>query len=181
MKLFSAYAVAIVLMASSSTAQADECWVGDDDFFPLVIAEERDQGFAGMIQPTSGSMRNGQKLILSSDQECDVGWRLESSGAAKLFHTSEDPSICLQAGGRGKNMNSLTSGTKMRIYPCDVGNDLQRFIWGNGECHGAIKLEGRDDLCMTWRGVVAHLDSDPIILVECDKLDQKRANGWWAA
>jgi hypothetical protein len=181
MNLFSTSVVAIVLMASASTVQAEECWIGDDDFFPLVIAEERDRGFAGMVQPTSRTMRNGQKLILSSDQECDIGWRLETSGAAKLFHTSEDPSLCLQAGRRGEDIDALISGTKMRIYPCDEGNDLQRFIWGNGGCNGAIKPEGRDDLCMTWRGVVANLDSDPIILVECDKLDKKRAAGWWPA
>lgn len=181
MNLFSVLVVAtIVLMASTSTVDAQqECQIGDDDFFPLVIAEEREHGFAGKVMPTRRSIRTGQELILSSDQECNSGWRLETSGAAKLFHTSEDPNMCLQAGHGG--VTTLTSGTKMRIYPCNVNNSLQRFIWGNGKCSGAIKPQGRDDLCMTWRGVVANLDSDPIILVECDKLDTKRAADWWAA
>jgi hypothetical protein len=132
MNLFSISVVAIVHMASASTVQAEECWIGDDNFFPLVIVEEHDHGFAGVVQLLSCMVRNGQNSILSSDQECDIDWRLETSGAAKFFHISEEPSMCLQAGCRGEDINNLISGTKMQIYPSDEGSDLQRFVWGDG-------------------------------------------------
>lgn len=182
MKLSSTTSTALAIAFLAAFPSTSACWIDDDDFFPLAIAQDQDHGFAGVVEPQGRfGTDNDQKLVLSSSDDCQVGWRLETSGDARLFHTSGDPSMCLQAGRNVEQLEMLTAGTKMRIYPCDQSNALQRFVWGEGTCNGAIKLEGRTDLCMTWRGVVADLDKDPIILVLCDTLDKKRAAGWWPA
>jgi hypothetical protein len=178
MKLFSALVVAfaswIGLFGALVGANVVTCSVGDDDYFNLAWQDQQT-----CIEPRDGQTNNGQPLVLSDCVDCLNGWRLETSGNAKLFHTSDDREQCLQA-GHGAPIETLVDGSKMRIYPCDTTNSLQRFVWGDGICDGPLKLEGRDDLCVVFLGVVANVGSDPIILVKCDDLDANRAQGWTA-
>jgi hypothetical protein len=166
MKLFSALLVAFALLG----ANVDTCCIGDDDYFNLAWQHQ----LQTCIEPMGGQTNNGQSLVLSDCADCLNGWRLETSGNAKLFHTSVDRDQCMQA-GHGEPIETLVDGSKMRIYPCDATNSLQRFVWGDP---GLLKLEERDDLCVVFLGVVANVGSDPIILVKCDDLDANRAQGW---
>ena len=128
--------------------------------YPLVIVHS-DGGH--IIVRDYDVTKNGNRIVLGSLSGNDGNqWWIDGYG---LFHSTLDVNKCLQAGWGGDD-GKVKDGTALRIMDCDPQNDLQRFewdLWG-----GPIRLQNNAaDLCVTYRGVVANVGKDPIILKYC--------------
>lgn len=128
----------------------------------------------GCIGLDQGSARQGNKLKLLecvSDNDA-IQWSIDED---IRFHSKVDADMCMQAG----HGNSVNDGTKMRIYPCS-NSEFQKFddSFISGGPFGPIKLESEPGLCVVPRGVNRNIGVDPIILKECNGLEEDRAIGW---
>jgi len=153
---------------------AMECADQDRFFFYYYVAPADNVGtFVGLCSddayPESGCMvvkgekaKAGQSIILGNPG-LNHKWRYDSDG---LFHSALDDTMCMQAGHR----RPAGHGTKMRLYPCDKTNPLQWFSKDGVD----IELQNSAKLCVGFRGDKSHVDVDPLILKDCDKV----GNNW---
>lgn len=122
----------------------------------------------GCLIVTDSKPRADQKLKLG---ECDLPgqeWRLDTD---YLYHTKLNDGMCMQAGRGGTPIQ----GTKLRLFPCDKNNNLQRFEGPISENYvGGIRLKDFPKLCVSWRGVNTNINQDPIIVKNCENVD----GGW---
>ena len=192
MKFFSATA-SILGLASLAVVQGaghdDNIIVGDNDFFQLASLASGPHGKCDQFDHCAtlrrGRLRNGTPLKLNNCLDDDTeGWRVVTEGTALTFHAGNDNDKCLQA-GNGAAMGTWNRA-RMRLYPCDPTEPLQRFHWKattaqHDECGGGvITLEDDNTMCVTWRGRTANPGKDAIIALPCAKLDAQRALGWIA-
>jgi len=119
--------------------------------------------FDGCIELKNGRAENDNNLILGPCNS-NQGWRYDEDGR---FHSSADDSKCMQAARGG----SIRDGSKLRIYTCDRNDRGQIFDFNGG---GHIALRSDPDLCVVFRGTNANLGDDPIILKECDAVEDAR-------
>jgi hypothetical protein len=168
--------VALVSLCTSSIAY-DGSDYDDSDFFTL------DSALGGCI----GRQLDDDELLLMSCSATDdaLQWRWDDQGR---FHSKVDDTECMQV-GRGRRIragvNKLRHGIKLYIKPCSSKKrvDFQTFDDSfeiEGGLSGPLFLEARPELCVVSRGTTANLGTDPIMLVKCNKLDEKRALGWEA-
>ena len=64
----------------------------------------------------------------------------------------------------------------MRVQDCKADDVKQLFDWTSP---GVITLTSYPDYCIVNRGTSAMID-DPIIVKQCDQLDNARLEGWRA-
>lgn len=119
--------------------------------------------FDGCIELEDGRAENDNKLLLAPCNS-NQGWRYDSDG---LFHSSVDDSKCMQAARGG----SIRDGSKLRVFSCDKNDDGQVFSFDRT---GHISLQSDPDLCVVFRGTTANVGNDPIILKECDSVEDVR-------
>lgn len=125
---------------------------------------------AALIKPTGclivryADASEDQKLKFGECGDLDNAWRYDNG----LFRSELDRDMCMQAGRGGEPEH----GKKMRLFPCDMDNDLQQFDFS--ETLGTIKLKSYDLLCVEFRGTHANVGDDPIILKNCTR----SVSGW---
>jgi hypothetical protein len=123
--------------------------------------------FGGCIEPEDGRAENDMKLFLAPCNS-NEGWRYDSDG---LFHSSIDDTKCMQAARGG----SIRDGSKLRVFSCDKNEEGQVFSFDRT---GRISLQSDPDLCVVFRGTTANIDNDPIILKECDAVEDTIRLQW---
>lgn len=123
--------------------------------------------FGGCIELQDGKAENDNKLILGPCNS-NQGWRYDSDG---LFHSSVDDSKCIN----GARMGTIRDGSKLRIYDCDKSEARQVFSFDQT---GRISLKNNPNLCVVFRGTTANIDVDPILLKDCNSVENARLN--WA-
>jgi hypothetical protein len=91
--------------------------------------------------------------------------------------------------GRGRRIEegiqSLRHGIKLYIKPCSINKRVEFQTFDDsfelvGGLSGPLFLKLRSELCVVSLGVTPNFGTDPIMLADCDKLDEKRASGWEA-
>jgi hypothetical protein len=135
------------------------------DFFWLPIpnipyhVQLKRSGGEGCAQPREGSRR----VFLDTCDE-EKAWRVSPInifGGAALLHSGLDDSKCLRAGTGTR----VRDGTRMAVVDCDPEDVLQHFV---STVDGEIKVAGRANLCMVFRGTSANIGHDPIIMKTCN-------------
>lgn len=120
--------------------------------------------YGGCIELEDEKAEDDNKLILGPCNS-NEGWRYDEDG---LFHSSIDDSKCLQAARGG----TIRDGSKLRVFSCNKNEDGQVFDFGSGG--GTISLKSDPDLCVVFRGTTASIGTDPIIMKDCDVIEEER-------
>eukprot|EP00591_Stephanopyxis_turris_P008572 CAMPEP_0195519268 /NCGR_PEP_ID=MMETSP0794_2-20130614/14548_1 /TAXON_ID=515487 /ORGANISM="Stephanopyxis turris, Strain CCMP 815" /LENGTH=262 /DNA_ID=CAMNT_0040648391 /DNA_START=190 /DNA_END=978 /DNA_ORIENTATION=+ len=120
------------------------------------------------IAVKGGKAGIGRRLVLGDCESPGNGWRLSRNG---LFRTELDDSLCMQAGHN--ESSSPMDRAKIRLKPCDRNNNLQKFVFINGN---GIRPKMNQSLCMVWKGKNADVGMDPIMLRPCNLVDSR--NDW---
>jgi hypothetical protein len=131
--------------------------IQESPYFQLVSDDASPE--SGCLIVVRSNPRPRQKLLLGSCDLPDQGWRYDSD--TKLFHTMLKDDMCMQAGLGG----TPGHGTKMRLFPCDEDEELQKFDYGN-----TIELVGAN-LCVIFQGIHSNVNVDEIKLKPCDISD----------
>lgn len=123
----------------------------------------------GLCIMTSEQGENS-RVFLGSD--CASICPPDDNGLMRL----EGTNLCLQA----SHGDLIEDGSKMRVYPCNKDNELQRLSWIDDSDTHELKLSGSNysEYCVTNRGVEA-LDGDPVIIKVCDQLRPVERQFWW--
>lgn len=120
----------------------------------------------GCMMPRNGKIPTRRdKVYIDHCGSPEDAWGFEETGTgAVLFHNKLDYNMCMQSGNGGPPGD----GTKMRYYPCDRSNALQRFMRvfsGDGYTY-KITPESRTDLCVVPHGSTVEV-GDEVILKVC--------------
>jgi hypothetical protein len=164
---------AAFLTHTSVTAQeppliSDEC--GEDGCETEMDAHEG-QWFelsarrqTGCIVVKESKVRAQRQLILGKCGDVKNAWRYNNG----QFHSRLDDTMCMQAGRKP----DPEGGRKMRLFSCDENKELQEFF--HYEMTGHIKLKSNEKLCVEFEGKNANIDTDHIVLKECEDT----VDGW---
>lgn len=117
--------------------------------------------FGGCIEPKDGRAENDMKLFLAPCNS-NQGWRYDSDG---LFHSRIDDSKCMQAAHGG----SIRDGSKLCAFACDKNEQGGQVF--SFDRTSRISLQSDPDLCIIFHGTTANINNDPIILKECDVVE----------
>jgi hypothetical protein len=171
------FSIAVVALSFLSALHAVGARVAEQDDWKGFYFTLNSLG-GGCLGPTNGSVSEGTSIILNkcSPDDDTIQWKFDRG--YRLRNKAND-TMCVQAGGT----NGLAQdGTKIRLYPCSK-SDLQKFELAEfleNYLYGPIKAASAPNLCMVRHGSTADIGVDPIILKECNSLDEERAEGWVA-
>ena len=134
-----------------------------DGFQKLMSDDYSGRGNACM-EVKGGIATNGQRVMLGDCTAAGGGWKVNDKD---MIHSELNDDFCLQAGYGGHHD---MVGRVLRIQRCDEHNHLQRWDFKDGK---ELKPELNDHLCVVWRGTTANVGTDPMILLDCDRVDGK--------
>jgi hypothetical protein len=118
----------------------------------------------GCAQPREGSYR-----VFLDECDQDYVWRLSYVNlfdGFSLLHSPLDDTKCLRAG----LASTMNDGTRMAVVDCKVDDVLQHFHSDGYSIYAANDT----NLCMVYRGVLANVGVDPIIMKKCNESQDRR-------
>ena len=133
-------------------------------------------GAGPFVKVQSDNPKRWQKLIIDDipdyggdDIPGTYAWTMKGDS---LLHSGLDENMCIQAGYGG----TVKHGTKLRLNKCDESNEFQRW---NSDIHGSMKLldDKFNEYCVASSGASFDLGKDPMIMVDCDRLDEECGRG----
>jgi transforming growth factor-beta-induced protein len=125
--------------------------------------------FPGCME-VDGDISNDDSLLLGTCS--DTSSKQEFTYDGTYLHPGGDSKKCLQAG----RMNAPSDGKYLRVFECDSDHPLQKFSW-NVNNGGPLTLTEYPEFCVVFRGNVANVDADPIIIKKCQDIPFMR-RGW---
>jgi len=126
------------------------------------------KNYAGCMR-IHGQGEDNDVVRLSTCNAADPNEQFKLDG--NQIQLALDPNKCLQA-GLG---DSPTNGTYLRVAPCDRSSPLQQFAWDAPD--GALTLINTN-LVVVFRGTIANLNTDPIILRDASNESVAARKDW---